>query len=204
MYPDTNPRKFAGGNLFSNSHRHLPPEFQMYDVDSILTLENAIVAVVEYKFKINSKKLKSNIIKDKWSPQRSYLQKTFHPRGVEVWVHEESSENQWKLNHGGRFESHELNLREYTEFLLDDRYYIETRKGKPLFAWFRTNNERDTELQKFAQNLSEFLRIDMILVNDTFKKDLIYFKKPDVVKPLILENLDSRGHWFEIYQKLGY
>jgi hypothetical protein len=194
-------RGFSKSNNFSENHRtSLPSNFCLFDIDGILIDEEGEMEFLyEGKYKITSKD-KGDFIKNFYNPknhQAFYLRLISEKIGV--YIHEEITDKWWFLYDRTLEES--KNPRK-NKIKTENRIYIEdivSGYNQRLTGIFlRTEGEKPCSLLEYTEKISGVLQIPVILVNDTHKKNRIFFKKLDKIV-----DTESSSSWEKIWGDLG-
>jgi len=194
-------KRFSKSNDFSENHRtSLPSNFCLFDIDGILIDEEGeIEFLYEGKHKITSKD-KGDFIKNFYNPknrQAFYLRLISEKIGV--YIHEEITDKWWFLD--DRILKESKNPRR-NKIKTENRIYIEdilTGYNQRLTGIFlRTEGEKPCSLLEYTEKISRVLQIPVILVNDTHKKNRVFFKKLDKIV-----DIESSSDWEKIWEDLG-
>jgi hypothetical protein len=194
-------KRFSKSNDFSENHRtSLPSNFCLFDIDGILIDEEGeIEFLYEGKHKITSK-YKGDFIKNFYNPknrQAFYLRLISEKIGV--YIHEEITDKWWFLD--DRILKESKNPRR-NKIKTENRIYIEdilTGYNQRLTGIFlRTEGEKPCSLLEYTEKISRVLQIPVILVNDTHKKNRVFFKKLDKIV-----DIESSSDWEKIWEDLG-
>jgi hypothetical protein len=175
-------RIWGKSNLFSEGHRiNLPNNFCLFDVDGILLdNERNPKFIYEGKYKRVSKS-KGDFIDTFYHPtnlQASFLRIISEKIGV--YIHEETTNLWWFVNDRTLEESENPNL---DKIKTADRIYVEdivngySHNLSGVFV--RTEGEKPSEMEKYADLISDLISVPKVLVNDVFESDFIHFKRED-------------------------
>ena len=199
----------AGGNLFSNNHRspNLPPSCAMIDIDNILieypTKNNIITGIIEDKYTFESVRL-GNPLEGKGTWQRKKFNEICKSLSIDFYLLETSTDSKYLLS--GSIVKKVFSI-PGNIIKSDDRIYIEIRYGKPKAIMFRTLGLKLSEIQSdivfnVATKFSEMLGIDIYLVNDVRKDNLIYLLRLSDKKVCSIIPDDSNS-WTKTYKELN-
>ena len=198
-------RNWGRSNKFSEGHRtHLPGNFCLWDIDGIFLGEkNQIEGIYEGKYKMESKD-RGDFIKTFHSEknlQANFLKEV--SKIVPVWINEESTYKWWHLENG--------NLKEVENPCMDimntqDRIYVEDiityprESHKFSGVFYRTEGEKSSIQELFSESLSSLLNCPLVLVNDVFKDESIYFKQADNIVEMSIKESET---WFGLWKDLS-
>lgn len=187
-------------NNFSKHHRTaLPSNFLLWDIDGLYVDENDnVVYIKESKYKFETKE-KGNFLKSFFKPtnlQACYLR--YASEKIPVVIEEERSKRYWEVVNWELLESTEPNLK-----MIDtsNRIYIEeireTQRSNPKNLFLRMGENKENKyLEKYADQICEKLGLNKILVNDTLREQIIFFKKEkQVITTFIEEKNDWTNEW---------
>lgn len=209
-------RFYEGGTPFSNGHRtksvggFLENRHYLIDIDMIIYDNDSIKAIVEKKFKADSKM--GNILKDREHFQRKMLLNFSEKIKAKLLVNITSENKYYQISDG--------ELREYTpeKFLeaqskyltynSDDSIFIEFRSGQPAAIIKRL--EDGINVDGLLDKISKLLKVDVFKVDDvnTAGKIIFYtFDKKFIGSVDILKTESERtlieNQWKEVYQKIN-
>jgi hypothetical protein len=205
-------RIFGQGTVFSNNHRrpNLPDNCAMIDIDNVSVVNGSINAIVEDKFKFDSKFL-GNPMTANGTWQRTKLVDICTTIGCDLLFHEISTGLIFKFV-GNNPPISVSSLDGYDLIETADRIYIEIRYGRPKAVMFRTEGTKVDNLTidpvfTVALKLATLLNIRLYIVNDVIP-DKIYIRKYYPVLPKERTNTylikpDSAESWREAYERMG-
>ena len=173
-------RIWGKSNLFSEGHRiNLPNNFCLFDIDGILLdNERNPKFIYEGKYKMVSKS-KGDFIDTFYQPtnrQAAFLRIISEKIGV--YIHEETTNSWWFVNDRTLEECENPNL---DKINTADRIYVEdivngySHNLSGVFV--RTEGEKPSEMEKYADLIADLISVPKVLVNDVFESDFIHFKK---------------------------
>lgn len=205
-------RLFGKGTIFSNNHRrpNLPDSCAMIDIDNVSIVNDSINAIVEDKFKFDSKFL-GNPMTATGTWQRTKLVDMCNTIGCDLLFHEISTNSIFKFV-GTNPPLQVDSLSGYNLIETADRVYIEIRYGRPKAVMFRTEGAKVQDLGNdpvflAALKLATLLKIRLYIVNDVIPGK-IYLRKyfplipNEKVHTYLIDPTNSQS-WMDAYERMG-
>ena len=208
-------RHYKGGTLFSNDHRtksvggFLENRHYLIDIDMIIYDNDSIKAIVEKKYKPDSKM--GNILTDKDHFQRKMLLNLCNRIGAKLFINI-TSENKFYYISDKIEEYSSLKFRQaqnkYLTYDSDDSIFIEFRSNQPAAIIKRL--EDGINVDGLLDRMSKMLNVNIFKVDDSNKTGKILFYTFD--RKLIgsvdrMVNNSQRPfieeQWKDVYQKMN-
>lgn len=199
-------KRWWTSNPFSEFHRiNLPGYCCLFDVDAVfLSGSGDLFGLYEGKYKMDRIE-RGNFIDTFYEDNniQSGFLRTISEK-IPIWVHEEITNKWWDIEGEKLIECSipRLDLRK-----TNDRIYIgymmgyKGKKGRVYSIFHRTLGKRPPDDNGISDKLSDIFQCKKILVNDTHKKDHIYFKCVDadkIIETSLLEENDWKKYWKEM------
>ena len=205
-------RHYGTGTLFSDNHRmpNLPEQCAMIDIDGVSISENQINAIIEDKFKFDSKSL-GNPLEGEGTWQRKKLVDICKTLRCPLILCELSTKTYIKFDNNLNPEKID-SIDDYSVIETANRIFVEIRFGRPKAIMFRIENIKvddlpNSDLFKSAMQISQKLNCELYIISDDYKPGKIYirkyFKEDGQKSPTYVIDYDNPISWVSVYKQLN-